>query len=75
MQAGKIAFSVAALLMALFTADVIAGAFFRAAFLSDVAAASMLAISCSFFVVGLLVNEAKAKRGETSFANGEEETR
>jgi hypothetical protein len=54
---------------------VVAGAFFRAAFLSDVAQAMMLALSCSFFVAGLLFIEAQNKAGETSIMNGEEETR
>lgn len=74
-QAGRPAFWIAALSMGLFAADVVAGAFFRAAFLSDVASALVLAISCGFFVAGLLIDEARAKRGGTSLANGEEETR
>ena len=74
-QAGKPAFWIAGLCMGLFSADVVAGAVFRSAFLSDVAAALTLAISCGFFVAGLLIDEARAKRGGSSFANGEEETR
>lgn len=74
-QAGKPAFWMAGLFMALFTVDVAVGAFFRAAFLSDVAQAVLLAFSCGFFVAGLLIIEAKEKRGETSLMNGEEETR
>lgn len=74
-QAGRLAFWTAGLFMALFTVDVVAGAFFRVAFLSDVTQAVFLTLSCSFFVAGLLVIEAKERRGETSLMNGEEETR
>ena len=74
-QAEKPAFWMAGLAMALFAADVTAGAFFRAAFLSDVAQALLLALSCGFFVAGLLLIEAKQNPGETSIMNGEEETR
>ncbi len=73
-QAGKPAFWIAGLLMVLFIADVTAGAFFRAAFLSDVAAALVLAISCSFFVAGLLLLEGQEKRDDTTTTHREEET-
>ncbi|WP_417414139.1 hypothetical protein [Hoeflea sp.] len=74
-QAGKPAFWMAALFMALFAVDVMAGAFFRAAFLSDVMQAALLTLSCGFFVAGLLLIEAREKRGEASLPNREEETR
>ncbi|OCW58337.1 hypothetical protein AWJ14_13465 [Hoeflea olei] len=61
--------------MALFAADVVAGAFFRAAFLTDLQQAVLLALSCSFFVAGLLIIEAGGARDTTSAHNGEEETR
>jgi hypothetical protein len=51
--------------MALFTADVLAGAFFRAAFMSDVAEALVLAISCCFFVVGILSLEGQQSDDES----------
>ncbi|WP_299865554.1 hypothetical protein [uncultured Hoeflea sp.] len=73
-RSGKLAFWVALLCAALFSADVVAGAFFRAAFLSDVAQALVLALSCSFFVAGLLFIERQNKAGETSNINGEENT-
>lgn len=74
-QAGKPAFWMAGLFGALFTADVVAGAFFRAAFLSDVAGALVLAISCSFFVAGILLLEGQGKGDESTTIHREEETR
>lgn len=74
-QARKSAFWIAALLMALFTADVLAGAFFRAAFMSDVAEALVLAISCCFFVVGILSLEGQRSDDESMTIQREEETR
>tara|TARA_R110002020_G_scaffold87061_16_gene215045 strand:+ start:9394 stop:9624 length:231 start_codon:yes stop_codon:yes gene_type:complete len=74
-RAGKLAFWMASLFMALFTVDVVTGAFFRAAFLSDLAQAVLLTLSCGSFVAGLLVIEASEKRGETSLMTREEETR
>lgn len=74
-QAGKSAFWIAALFMVLFTADVLAGAFFRAAFMSDVAEALVLAISCCFFVVGILSLEGRERGGQSTTIQGEEETR
>ncbi len=74
-QAGRPAFWMAGLFMALFTADVVAGALFRAAFLSDVMGALMLAISCSFFVVGILLLEGREKAGDSTAMHREEETR
>ncbi|MEQ8307923.1 MAG: hypothetical protein RIA09_15310 [Hoeflea sp.] len=74
-RSGKIAFWVSGLCAVVFSANVVAGAFYRAEFLSDVAQASLLALSCSFFVVGLLFIEAQNKTGENSITNGEEETR
>tara|TARA_R110002020_G_scaffold160169_3_gene344520 strand:- start:879 stop:1109 length:231 start_codon:yes stop_codon:yes gene_type:complete len=74
-QAGKPVFGIAGLLMTVFAADIMAGAFFRAAFLSDVAQALLLGLSCGFFVAGLLLIEAKEGPGGTSFTTGEEETR
>ncbi|WP_421779089.1 hypothetical protein [Hoeflea sp.] len=71
----KIAFWAAGACTAAFLADVVAGAFLRAEFLSDVAQALLLALSCSFFVAGLLLVEADEKPGATSNMNGEEETR
>lgn len=71
----KIAFWASGLCAALFSADVAVGAFLRAEFLSDVAQALLLALSCGFFVAGLLLVEADEKPGETSNTNGEEETR
>jgi len=75
MQAHKPAFGMAVLFMALFTADVAAGAFFRAAFLTDVRQALVLAVSCSFFVAGLLLLEGQKKRGGSTTLHREEETR
>lgn len=75
MQADKLAFWMAGLFMALFTADVAAGAFYRAAFLSDVRQALVLAISCSFFVAGILLLEGRNKRGGSTTLHTEEETR
>lgn len=74
-QAGKPAFWMAGLLMVLFIADVTAGAFFRAAFMSDVAEALVLAISCCFFVVGILSLEGQGNEGESTTLQREEETR
>lgn len=74
-QARKSAFWIAALLMALFTADVLAGAFFRADFMSDVAEALVLAISCCFFVVGILSLEGQRSDDESMTIQREEETR
>lgn len=74
-RSGKIAFWASGLCAAVFSVDVVAGAFFRAEFLSDVAQAMTLALSCSFFVAGLLFIEAQNKAGENSITNGEEETR
>ncbi|MCZ4291311.1 hypothetical protein [Hoeflea alexandrii] len=74
-QAGRPAFRIAALFMAVFGADVVAGAFFRAAFLSDVMQAVMLAISCSFFVAGILLLERQAGRDDSTAMHREEETR
>jgi len=74
-QAGKPAFWMAGLFMALFVADVMAGAFFRAAFLSDVMEALVLAISCSFFVAGILLLEGQEKGDESTTLHREEETR
>ncbi|MBV6648630.1 MAG: hypothetical protein KI789_02800 [Hoeflea sp.] len=74
-QARKSAFWIAALFMALFTADVLAGAFFRAAFMSDVAEALVLAISCCFFVVGILSLEGQRSDDESMTIQREEETR
>lgn len=71
---GKLVFSVALLCAAAFAADVIAGAFFRAAFLTDVTQALVLALACSFFVAGLLFIEAQNQEDEISNKNGEEET-
>lgn len=75
MQADTPAFWMAGLFMALFTTDVAAGAFFRAAFLSDVWQALILAISCCFFVAGILLLEGRNKRGESTTLHREEETR
>lgn len=72
---GKAVFWVSGLCAAVFSVDVVAGAFFRAGFLSDVAQALTLAFSCSFFVAGLLFIEEQNKAGENSITNGEEETR
>jgi hypothetical protein len=74
-QAGKSAFWMAGLFMALFAADVTAGAFFRAAFLSDVMEALALAISCSFFVAGILLLEGQGKGDQSTTLHREEETR
>jgi hypothetical protein len=74
-QVAKPAFWMAALFMVLFTADVVAGAFFRAAFLSDVMEALVLAISCSFFVAGILLLEGREKAGDSTTMHREEETR
>ena len=74
-QAGKPVFWMAALFMALFVADVVAGAFFRAAFMSDVMEALVLAISCSFFVAGILLLEGQTKGDESTAMHREEETR
>lgn len=74
-QAGRPAFRIAALFMAVFAADVVAGAFFRAAFLSDVMQALVLAISCSFFVAGILLLEGQARRDDSTAMHREEETR
>lgn len=73
-QAAKRTFWLAGLFMALFTVDVLAGAFFRAAFLSDVTEALVLAISCSFFVAGILIIEAQTKSGDSTLIDREEET-
>lgn len=73
-QVGKSAFWMAALSMALFAADVTAGAFFRAAFLSDVTEALVLAISCSFFVAGILLLERQETADEATTHTREEET-
>lgn len=75
MQAGKPAFWMSALFMMLFVADVVAGAFFRAAFLSDVMEALVLAISCSFFVAGILLLEGQVKGDQSTSMHREEETR
>ena len=74
-QAEKSSFWMAGLFTVLFTADVIAGAVFRAAFLSDVMEALVLVISCSFFVAGILLLERQEKDGETTTLHREEETR
>ena len=74
MQASKAAFWIAGLLMALFIADVVAGAFFHTALMSDVAEALVLAISCCFFVAGILQLEAQEKSGDSAILHREEET-
>ena len=74
-QAGKPAFWMAALFLGVFVADVVAGAFFRAAFLSDVMEALVLAISCSFFVAGILLLEGQVKGDDSTAMHREEETR
>tara|TARA_R110001606_G_C15046837_1_gene613010 strand:- start:242 stop:472 length:231 start_codon:yes stop_codon:yes gene_type:complete len=74
-QAGKSAFWIAALFMVLFIADVLAGAYFRSAFMSDVTEALVLAISCCFFVVGILSLEGRGSDDESITNQREEETR
>ena len=71
-QALKPVFWMAGLFMALFTADVVAGAFFHAAFLTDVMEALVLAISCGFFVSGILLLEGRQKGGDSTTPNWEE---
>lgn len=73
-QAIKPVFWMSGLFMALFTADVVAGAFFRAAFLSDVTEAVVLAISCSFFVSGILLLEGRKKSDDSTTHHREENT-
>lgn len=50
-------------LIALFFADVIAGAYFRAAFLSDVAAVLTLAMSSIAFTIAIVNQEREQRAG------------
>ncbi len=59
----RIALGAAFVLFVVFFANVAAGAAGRQVFLDDVAEMLVLFASCTFFVVGVLIREARSERG------------